>query len=285
VSSRSQEKSPVAASGSLGTGRREVGAVKYTIYQLDSFAGARFRGNPAAIVLLDRWLDDDVLLAIAAENNLSETGFLVRGPENLELRWFTPLTEVDLCGHATLATGYVMLSIERLEGDSVEFSTKSGTVSVLRYGELLALDFPSRPGRQVDVTDELVACLGARPEVVLESRDVMAVFATEEEVLALKPRFDLMSGLDKDWVMATAPAARADYCYRFFGPKMGVDEDPATGSAQCMLVPYWAGRLGKDRLSSLQHSRRGGEFLCESKGERVLVCGRVAEYLRGEIEV
>lgn len=255
------------------------------IYQLDSFASARFKGNPAAVVLLDHWPDDDVLLAIAVENNLSETGFLVHGPEGLELRWFTPLIEVDLCGHATLATGYVVLFTERRDADSVEFSTKSGTVTVSRFGDLLAMDFPARPGREIDVTDELVGCLGARPAAAFEAQSTLAVFATEDDVLALKPRIDLVSGLDTLAVMATAPAERADYCCRVFAPRMGIDEDPATGSAQCTLVPYWAERLGKEKLLSLQHSQRGGEFVCEARGERVMIGGRVIEYLRGEIEV
>jgi PhzF family phenazine biosynthesis protein len=261
--------------------------MKLPLYQVDAFATRPFAGNPAAVVPLPRWLDDALLLAIAAENNLSETAYLVGGAGAYEIRWMTPATEVDLCGHATLASAWVVF--ERLESGrtSVTFSSKSGPLSVSREGDLLALDFPARPPERAEgVLAALASALGKTPrESWVSPRDYMAVFDDEEEVRALRPDMALAAALDGRAVIATAPGREVDFVSRFFAPSFGIPEDPVTGSAHCTLVPYWAGRLGKERLAARQVSARGGELLCELRGARVSIAGRVAPYLEGAIEV
>ncbi len=261
--------------------------MKLPLYQVDAFASRPFAGNPAAVVPLPRWVDDALLLAIAAENNLSETAYLVGGGGAYEIRWMTPATEVDLCGHATLASAWVVF--EKLEPGrrEVTFSSKSGPLRVSREGDSLALDFPSRPAeRAEEAQDALSAALGRAPrESWVSPRDYMAVFDGEEEVLALSPDMARTATLDGHAVIATAPGREVDFVSRFFAPAFGVPEDPVTGSAHCTLVPYWAKRLGKKRLSARQVSARGGELVCEDRGARVSIGGRVAPYLEGTIEV
>ena len=255
------------------------------IYQVDAFTHRLFGGNPAAVVLLDDWLPDAVLQAIAAENNLAETAFVIPRPDVAPLRWFTPAVEVDLCGHATLAAAYVLFRHRYPSAERLRFDTRSGELTVAREGEMLSMDFPSRPGRPVTISDELVAALGARPREVHLARDLLAIFASEAEVRAIRPDFAALAALDAFAVIVSAPGDEVDFVSRFFAPGAGIPEDPVTGSAHCTLIPYWAGRLGKTELTARQISARGGELACRLRGDRVLIAGRAVEYLRGEITV
>ncbi len=259
--------------------------MKLPLYHVDAFTNRLFAGNPAAVVLLDTWLPDRVLGAIAAENNLAETSFVIPRPDVTPLRWFTPAVEVDLCGHATLAAAHVLFQYRFPSLDRLVFSTKSGDLSVTRNGELLTMDFPARPGTAVPVTEGLVSALGGRPREALLARDLLAVFETESEVRALKPDFQRLAALDAFAVIVSAPGDTVDFVSRFFAPRAGIPEDPVTGSSHCTLAPYWGARLGKSALTAMQLSPRGGDLLCELRGDRVAIAGRVVEYLRGEITV
>jgi PhzF family phenazine biosynthesis protein len=260
--------------------------MKLPMYQVDAFTTKLFRGNPAAVVVLDEWLPDEVMQSIAAENNLAETAYVIPGADPTPLRWFTPTFEIDLCGHATLATAHVLFRHHFPKADRFAFQTKSGILTVAREGDLLTMDFPSRPGTPVTVNEALVAALGgAKPREAFQARDLLAVLDSEEEVRNLKPDFRRIAQLDAMAVIASAPGEKADFVSRFFAPKAGVDEDPATGSSHCTLIPYWAKRLGKTTLAARQISPRGGEIRCELRGDRVRIGGAAVEYLRGEIEV
>lgn len=259
--------------------------MRLPLYHVDAFTSRVFGGNPAGVVPLPSWLDDKMLQAIAAENNLSETAFFVGKDGRYAIRWLTPQTEVDLCGHATLASAFVILTKLEPGLASVEFASKSGTLKVTRDGDRLALDFPARPARPVDLTGALQAALGARPKEVWAARDLMAVYDTEDEIRELKPDLPLLSAFDSFAVLVTAPGREADFVSRFFAPRQGVPEDPVTGSAHCTLVPYWAKRLGKRRLRALQVSARGGELFCEDQGDRVSIGGHAVVYLEGTLEV
>lgn len=259
--------------------------MKLPLYQVDAFTGRVFGGNPAAVVLLDAWLDDVTMQAIAGENNLAETAFVIPGAEKSLLRWFTPALEVDLCGHATLATAHVLFDGIFADRGLLRFETKSGTLSVSRRDGLLWLDFPSRPGKPTDVTPGLVEALGVTPVEVLQSRDLMVVLESQDAVSGFAPDFAAIERLDAFALIVTAPGREVDFVSRFFAPRAGIPEDPVTGSAHCTLIPYWAHRLGKERLSALQLSQRGGTLTCELQGDRVLIGGQSVEYLRGEIRV
>lgn len=263
--------------------------MKIPLYQVDAFTEKRFHGNPAAICPLDHWLPDSVLQSIAAENNLSETAFYVRSEDYgapVALRWFTPAVEVDLCGHATLATALVILDVRReIVADAVEFETKTGKLTVHRDGNRYALDFPARPAVPCEVHPDLTAALGAAPTEILAARDYLCVFSHEEEVKALTPDMAKLAALDRFGMIITAPGSNCDFVSRFFAPGKGVPEDPVTGSAHCTLIPYWAKRLGKNWLHARQISARGGELWCELRCERVRISGHGVLYLTGEIEV
>lgn len=259
--------------------------MKLRMVQVDAFTDRLFAGNPAAVVLLEEDLADPVLLRIAAENNLSETAFVRRDGDAWNLRWFTPEVEVDLCGHATLATSFVLFRDGLATGETIRFRTRSGELRVAREGELLAMDFPAWPPEPRPDDDALTAGLGARPVEVLAARDVVAVFDDEEDVAGLHPDMDRLRSVDAIGVIATAPGRSADFVSRFFAPRVGVPEDPVTGSAHCTLVPFWAERLGKTSLHARQISRRGGDLYCDHLGERVLLRGHAVEYLRGTIRL
>jgi predicted PhzF superfamily epimerase YddE/YHI9 len=259
--------------------------MKLPLYQLDAFASARFRGNPAAVCPLPGWIDEAAMQAIAAENNLAETAFLVGENGRYQIRWFTPVKEVALCGHATLASARVIFDRLSPGLEEVRFDSQSGELRVTRAGELLALDFPSLPGTRCEPPEGMVAALGREPREVLRARNLMAVYASEDEVRGLRPDFDGIANLDAFGVIVTAPGRDVDFVSRYFAPGAGVPEDPATGSAHCTLVPYWAARLGRAKLKGLQVSTRVGEFFCEHLGERVKIAGRVFPYLEGTIEV
>jgi predicted PhzF superfamily epimerase YddE/YHI9 len=258
------------------------------IFQIDAFTSRPFGGNPAAVVILEdgqEWLDDALLQAIAAENNLAETAFVLTGSRPFPLRWFTPKIEVDLCGHATLASAFVLLRHYFPAQLQVKFTTRSGELTVARNGRHLAMDFPARPGQRVRVSDQLTAALGAKPVEAYSARDLLTIFSAESEVAALKPKLELVAALDTFAVIASAKGDGVDFVSRFFAPRAGVPEDPVTGSAHCTLVPYWAGRLGRTVLTARQISARGGELSCEMKGDRVVIAGDCIEYLRGTISV
>lgn len=259
--------------------------MKLPIYQVDAFTNRRFGGNPAAVVLLDRWLLDDTLQAIAQENNLSETAFVVPDGDAFGLRWFTPQVEVDLCGHATLASAHVLLSHGCARDATVVFRYQGGTLSVTCEGDLLAMDFPARPPEPVAPDPAVAQALGAEPTELHAARDLLAVFERQSDIVALRPDFAAVARLDWFAVIASAPGDDCDFVSRFFAPGAGIPEDPVTGSAHCTLVPFWAERLDKSRLHARQLSPRGGELFCERRGERVTIAGHAVEYLRGEIEV
>ncbi len=254
-------------------------------YQVDAFTDRVFSGNPAAICPLDRWLPDEVMQAIAAENNLSETAFLVREGEEYGLRWFTPTVEVDLCGHATLASAYVIFHLLEPDRKRIAFRTrKAGTLVVTCEGDEIALDFPARPPEVVAEPPDFAAILGKAPVAVLAAEDYLAVYREAEQVAHLKPDFMALSRLDRRAVIVTAPGeGRIDFVSRFFAPAIGIPEDPVTGAAHCTLVPYWAQRLGKVRLRGRQISRRGGELTGTLAGDRVILAGRAVLYGEGNI--
>ena len=261
--------------------------MRIPIYQLDAFSDRLFGGNPAAVCPLEAWLPDARMQAIAAENNLSETAFIVREGDGYALRWFTPTLEVDLCGHATLATAHVVF--ERLQPGttSVRFRTRvAGELGVTKQGEWLELDFPTRPSTICDPPAGLEAALGIRAREVRRSmRDLVVVLASEAEVTALAPRMDALAALGPLGIIVTARGATVDFVSRFFAPGMGIDEDPVTGSAHCVLTPYWSGVLGKTTLAARQVSKRGGVLRCALRGERVGIAGRVVPYMEGVLEL
>lgn len=267
--------------------------MRIPLWQVDAFTDRVFSGNPAAVCLLDAWLPDETLGAIAAENNLAETAFLVKEPEGWRIRWFTPEVEVDLCGHATLASGHVFFTRVDPGARAVTFASQSGPLTVTREPDgRLALTLPRRPPRRCPAPPPLARALGREPLETLASRDLLAVLATEEEVRALSLDGRALAALEELphlGVIVTAPASTPglDFVSRFFAPKVGIPEDPVTGSAHCTLIPYWAKRLGKARLEAAQVSRRGGRLSCEDRAgeETVGIAGRAAEYLEGFIDV
>jgi PhzF family phenazine biosynthesis protein len=259
--------------------------VKIPIYQVDAFAACLFGGNPAAVCPLEEWPEDHVMQSIAAENNLAETAFFLRHGDPHALRWFTPTLEVDLCGHATLASAFVVFEYLDRAARAVRFSTRSGELLVRRENDLLAMDFPARPPRQCEPDAALAAALGRTPSELWESRDYMAVYNSEDDVRALAPDIKALAAVGHFAVIATAPGRSSDFVSRFFAPASGVDEDPVTGSAHCTLVPFWARRLGKPELHAFQVSARGGELFCRDHGGRVEIAGRAVPYLEGYIQV
>lgn len=260
--------------------------MRIPIYQVDAFTGELFRGNPAAVCPLERWLGDDVLQAIAAENNLAETAYYVPEGNGYRLRWFTPGVEVDLCGHATLASAHVILSLRgERSGSRLSFLSKSGELIVEQDRDLYTLDFPARPPADCAVDANLIEALGAKPKLILGARDYFCVFETQDEVRALAPNMDKLAAIDRFAFIVTAPGRDCDFVSRFFAPAKGVPEDPVTGSAHCTLIPFWSRRLGKTKLHARQISKRGGELFCEDRGERVRIAGRAVKFLEGFIEI
>jgi PhzF family phenazine biosynthesis protein len=255
------------------------------IYQVDAFASAVFSGNPAAICPLERWLPDETMQAIAMENNLAETAFFVRDNGRFQLRWFTPACEVDLCGHATLGSAYVLFQELKEPAEALRFETKSGELVVRREGDRLKMDLPSWPPKQVEVDARLADAIGGRPIEILAARDYLVRYQSAEEVQALSPDMEALKTIDRAAVIATAPATDCDFVSRFFAPAKGIPEDPVTGSSHCTLTPYWAKQLGKTRLHARQISPRRGELFCRLVGDRVEVAGHAALFLRGRIQI
>ena len=257
-----------------------------TIYQIDAFTKTVFGGNPAAICPLQDWLSAELMQQIALENNLSETAFFVKKDDVYEIRWFTPTFEIDLCGHATLASAYVIFECLKLEENLVKFhSHKSGELLVEKQDDLLILDFPSRPPVACETPNGLIEAIGKQPKEILKSRDYFLVYETEQEILDIQPNFAEMIKIDAVGFIVTAKGETSDFVSRFFAPEVGVFEDPVTGSAHCNLIPYWAGKLGKTELYGRQISARGGELFCELVGNRVKIGGNAVLYLKGEIYV
>ena len=263
--------------------------MRLPLFQIDAFAERVFQGNPAAVCPLDAWLPEALMQAIAAENNLSETAFCVPEGDGYGLRWFTPLKEIDLCGHATLATAHVLFEHLGFAGAEIVFSTRSGALRVTRAGDRLAMDFPAKAIEPCAAPAALIEGLGRMPLEVYGGRDYLAVFADAAEVRALTPDPRRLAELDRHGVIVTAPGGAedgdVDFVSRFFVPKFGVDEDPVTGSAHCSLTPFWAARLGKATLEARQVSRRGGRLQCTLAGERVILRGRAVTYMAATIEV
>lgn len=263
--------------------------MELSLYQVDAFTAEPFRGNPAAVVPLTEWLPDDVMLTIAAENNLAETAFFVPSEEadaDYVLRWFTPAIEVDLCGHATLATAYVIFNVLGWEREAIRFATKeAGYLTVRRDGARLVLDFPARVAVDVSPPEGLSEALGIAPVRFLRAKKSLAVFETAAQVLALDPDLGFIAGMEGDGLVVTAPGDDCDCVSRYFAPHAGIPEDPVTGSAHCTVVPYWSEILGKSSLHARQVSKRGGDLFCRLEGDRVHMAGDAVLYLRGTIYV
>lgn len=259
--------------------------MKLNIYQIDAFAEKPFEGNPAAVVPLEKWLPDATMQAIAEENNLAETAFFVSTNEGFHIRWFTPSCEVKLCGHATLASAYVLFDQLGYKANTVLFDSLSGPLSVSKSDEHLTLDFPSQPPEACSLPADLSLGLGITPTRCFASEDYLAVFETEEELAGITPSHEHLKRLDYRGVIATAPSENYDFVVRFFGPKAGISEDPVTGSAYTQLAPYWANVLGKTKFTARQISPRGGNVFCELKNNRVFITGRAVKYLQGQIDV
>lgn len=253
------------------------------LYQVDAFTNRRFGGNPAAVCPLEAWLPDATLQAIAAENNLAETAFVVAGEDGYSLRWFTPAIEVDLCGHATLATAFVLQRLLGQAENPLRFHTRSGPLTVTGDGEKLTLDFPALPPVINTPPDWLAESLGGSPLGFWRATDYLVLYEDEEAIRALCPDMRALKQIDARGVIVTAPGTECDFASRFFAPGTGIDEDPATGSAHCTLAPFWSERLGKNPLFARQISARGGELHCRVAGERVLITGQAVLYLAGEI--
>ena len=260
--------------------------MKLDIYQVDAFTKEVFGGNPAAICPLEHWLDAELMQKIALENNLSETAFFVKKDDVYEIRWFTPTFEIDLCGHATLASAFVIFECLKAEESLVRFhSHKSGELKVEKNGDVLTLDFPSRPVSKCKIPEGLIEAIGKEPKEILKARDYFLVYETEQEVLDIAPNFSRLLDIDAHGFIVTAKGENSDFVSRFFAPEVGVFEDPVTGSSHCNLIPFWAEKLGKTELFGKQISARGGELFCELKGDRVKIGGNAVLYLKGEIYV
>lgn len=261
--------------------------MKIPIYQVDAFTSEVFSGNPAAVCMLDTWLDDKRLQSIAAENNLSETAFLVPSGKDFEIRWFTPTTEVALCGHATLASAFVLYVCRKWSADSIRFQTrKSGQLTVTRRKDFFEMDFPARPVSSQPPPAALNKVLQVTPKATFSSaEDLLVVLDSERAVREFRPDFAALERLDCRGIIITAQGDRSDFVSRFFAPRVGVPEDPVTGSAHCVLIPYWASVLGKTDLHAFQVSKRGGELYCTHAGERVRIAGRAALYMEGTITI
>jgi PhzF family phenazine biosynthesis protein len=258
------------------------------IYQVDAFTSKPFGGNPAAVCPLESWLPDETMRLIAEENNLAETAFFVKSGDIYEIRWFTPAVEINLCGHATLGSAYVIFNCLGLEEKSIKFhSHLSGDLGVEKQGDLLVLDFPAYGIHETEAPAALIEALGKTPLKAWETQGnmIMLLFESEAEVRVIEPDMSALARVPYDEVIVTAPGDGSDFSSRMFGPKVGIPEDPVTGAIHCSLIPYWAERLGKTKLFAKQVSKRGGELFCELSGARVRIGGSATLFLKGEIYV
>lgn len=261
--------------------------MKIAIYQVDAFTDQLFKGNPAAVCPLDAWLPDELMQNIAQENNLAETAFIVPSGNGYEIRWFTPTVEVDLCGHATLASAHVAFHELGFTGDEIPFiSPRSGLLKVSKRGDELVLDFPADTLEAMDFDSSRFAGLSTPPRAVYKGKtDYLLVYDSEEEIQNLQPDFEALKVHPVRGIIVTAPGQQVDFVSRFFGPACGVNEDPVTGSAHTTLTPYWARVFGKNSMTAMQLSQRTGKLTCSLNGNRVEIAGKSVLYLRGEIEL
>lgn len=260
--------------------------MKLTLFQADAFTDKLFGGNPAAVCPLEQWLSDEQMQQIAMENNLSETAFFVANNDGFDLRWFTPAVEVDLCGHATLATAHILFEEMGYAKPEIAFYTKSGKLTVSREGDRLMMDFPADRMQKDHGPAVLFQALGInRVPEVFRSDDYMVVLESEEQVAGLDPDFRMLNEVDARGIIVTAPGDECDFVSRFFAPQSGIDEDPVTGSAHTKTTPYWAAKLDKEELEARQISERGGKLTCRLKGDRVEILGHARTYLKGEISI
>ncbi|MEO7982630.1 MAG: PhzF family phenazine biosynthesis protein [Bacteroidota bacterium] len=263
--------------------------MKLTIYQVDAFTNKLFGGNPAAVIPLKKWIDETLMQQLAMENNLAETVFFVPAKTkgvDFDIRWFTPTLEINLCGHATLASAYVIFKILKTKKKKVVFDSKSGLLTVSKKKGVLEMDFPSWPAEpSTAYPAELLACLG-NPEIagVYKNREYLVELMNEEAVKNCNPDFSLMKKVDK-MLIITARGKEVDFVSRFFAPTSGIDEDPVTGSAHSQLIPFWSKKLGKNKMTAKQLSQRGGDIHCEQKGERVIIGGECIFYMKGQLEI
>ena len=259
--------------------------MKLSIFQIDAFAENLFEGNPAAVVPLEKWLPDELLQKIAQENNLSETAYFIQEGDEYHLRWFTPTVEVNLCGHATLASAYVIFEGLEAKTEKITFHSKSGELEVTKKGELIELDFPASIISKCEIPVEITKAFGKEPMEVWKSDDYIVVYENESDIVSLSPDIKILSELACRGIIVTSRGKKSDFVSRFFAPACGINEDPVTGSAHCALTPYWAKELGKNNLSASQLSERGGKLQCELLGTRVLIAGKAKKYLEGTIEL
>ncbi|MFZ1291331.1 MAG: PhzF family phenazine biosynthesis protein [Melioribacteraceae bacterium] len=259
--------------------------MKLKLYQVDAFTSDVFKGNPAAVVPLDNWLEDSLMQNIAAENNLAETAFFVNEKDGYRIRWFTPTSEVDLCGHATLASSFVIFNILNYSENKIEFNSRSGKLIVTKENDLINLNFPSRNPQLIELNEILINALGETPNEVYFDKSTICVFENEATVRNLNPKIKDFLKLKTHGVIITSKGNNVDFVSRFFAPDVGIDEDPVTGYAHTLLIPLWAKKLNKNNLHALQVSKRGGELFCEFLNDRVKISGKAVLYLEGKITI
>ncbi len=261
--------------------------MKQVIYQVDAFTRELYKGNPAAVCIMAAWPDREIMQHIASENNLSETAFAVPVNDRYEIRWFTPRMEVELCGHATLAAAHVLFGHLNHPFDRIYFeSLHSGTLTVERSGDWLILDFPADSLEEMAVPEIIITALHKAPLKAFRGKtDFMFVFASQYEIESLQPDFDLLARVGARGIIVTALGNKYDFVSRFFAPRAGINEDPVTGSAHTVLIPYWSKLLGKKKMMARQLSERGGELVCEMRGKRVKISGQAVTYMTGEINI
>lgn len=259
--------------------------MQLSIYQINAFANKVFEGNPAAVCPLENWLPDELMQSIAAENNLAETVFFVPTDIGYHIRWFTPIREVDLCGHATLASAFVLFSILGYKKSKIIFTSKSGELIVNNNGQWLEMDFPAQPAKSCEIPKLIIKAFKTPIVECLKSQDYIVIFTNESEVFNAKPDMSVLSQLDLRGVIITATGKNYDFVNRVFAPKYGINEDPVTGSAFTQLIPYWSEKLNKKELTAKQISTRGGEVNCIYLGNRVKISGKAVKYMVGSIEI
>lgn len=259
--------------------------MQVNIYQIDAFASRPFEGNPAAVCPLEAWLPDELMQSIAAENNLSETAFFVPDGDKYHIRWFTPAAEVELCGHATLASAFVLFNCLGASGDTITFDSESGLLPVHKDGDRIVLDFPAQPPEPCGTPSQIIEAFTMAPVECLQAADLLVVFEHAGQVRSADPDIATLAKLRSRGIIITASDDDYDFISRFFAPAVGIPEDPVTGSAHTQLVPYWSDRTGKTRFHARQVSARGGDLFCELVGDRVHIGGTAVEYLQGTIDV
>lgn len=261
--------------------------MKLTLYQVDAFTDKLFGGNPAAVIPLDNWIADDLMQKLALENNLSETVFFVSGGEGYDIRWFTPNAEINLCGHATLASAFVLYQLLKFNKEKIIFHSKSGKLEVRRNGDIYVMDFPAwKPERIYNYPGNLRDGLGVSEILAIyKQRDLLVLLESEQDVKNAKPNFAAIKKWNEKVIITAPGTGGVDFVSRFFAPSVGIDEDPVTGSAHSQLIPFWSEKLNKKEMHAKQLSPRGGELWVSYSGERVTIAGRCVFYMKGEIEV